>query len=245
MSAARGAASQMAGGSVAVAASRVARVAASRAVRVGVGRAVGVARRVALCALFAVTAAGCGVGAPEAREAPATVQVATGPAHPLPQGAADRFGFGSAASEARVGLWDRDVRPDGAGLPPGGGTAREGAAVYAAKCAACHGPTGTEGPNDRLAGGTWEPGAFPSGRTVGSYWPYATTVFDYVTRAMPQERPGSLTADETYAVVAWILHRNGLIGEDDRLDATTLPAVAMPARDRFVPDDRTGGPTIR
>jgi cytochrome c len=117
--------------------------------------------------------------------------------------------------------------------------------VYAAKCAACHGPTGTEGPNDQLVGGSWEPGAFPSGRTVGSYWPWATTIFDYVTRAMPQDRPGTLTADETYAAIAWILHRNGIVEEDDVLDASTLPAVEMPARDRFVPDDRTDGAAIR
>lgn len=156
----------------------------------------------------------------------------------------DRFGFGTPASPERVAAWDVDVRPDGVGLPEGSGTVAEGAQVYRMQCVSCHGETGVEGPNDRLVGREpWED--FPSTRTVGNYWPYATTLFDYMVRAMPQHYPGSLSADDTYAVIAWLLWRNEIIPEDAVMDRTTLPAVVMPARDRFVPDNRTGGDTIR
>ncbi len=96
-----------------------------------------------------------------------------------------------------------------------------------------------------VGGGPWGDAGPPPRRTIGSYWPYATTLFDYITRAMPQNAPGSLTADETYAVIAWLLARNGIVGEDAVMDASTLPAVVMPARDRFVPDDRKGGAEVR
>lgn len=156
----------------------------------------------------------------------------------------DRFGFGTPASEARIAAWDVDVRPDGVGLPPGSGTVAQGAEVFRIQCVSCHGPTGVEGPNDRLVGREpWED--FPTTRTVGNYWPYATTLFDYMVRAMPQHYPGSLSADDTYAVIAWLLWRNEIIPEDAVMDARSLPAVVMPARDRFVPDNRTGGDTIR
>ena len=156
----------------------------------------------------------------------------------------ERFAFGAPVDEARIALWDIDVRPDGVGLPPGSGTMAQGEAVYQRTCAACHGATGTEGPNNELVGN--EPwGEWPGARNVGSYWPYATTLFDYIRRAMPQNAPGSLTADETYAVIAWILARSEIIPADAVMDATTLPQVVMPARDRFVPDDRTGGPVVR
>jgi cytochrome c len=136
------------------------------------------------------------------------------------------------------------VRPDGVGLPPGSGTVAAGAAVYQQRCASCHGADGTQGRSGALVG--TEPWAeWPVNPTVGNYWPYATTLYDYIVRAMPQDRPGSLTADETYAVIAWILNRNQLIPADAVMNATTLPAVRMPARDRFVPDDRTGGPVVR
>jgi cytochrome c len=88
-------------------------------------------------------------------------------------------------------------------------------------------------------------GDFPAARAVGNYWPYATTLYDYIVRAMPLDAPGSLTADETYAVIAYVLHLNEILPADAVMDATTLPAVRMPARDRFVPDDRTDGPVIR
>lgn len=156
------------------------------------------------------------------------------------------FGFGRVADESLITRWDRDVGPDGVGLPEGRGTAADGAVVYLTRCAACHGLTGTEGPYDILVGGdAWGDGAAPRPRTLGNYWPYATTLFDYITRAMPQNAPGSLTADETYAVIAWLLARNGVVVEGDEMNAATLPAVVMPARDRFVPDNRRGGSEVR
>ena len=163
---------------------------------------------------------------------------------PRPTHWPDRFGFGEPASEARIAVWDLDVKPDGEGLPPGAGTVADGERVYGRACRSCHGATGVEGPNDRLVGtGVWDP--WPPGRAVGLYWPYATTLFDYIFKAMPGKRPGTLTADQTYAVIAYLLHLNGIVAEDAVMTAETLPAVVMPARDRFVPDDRTGGPVIR
>ena len=160
------------------------------------------------------------------------------------------FGFGRAATTAEIAAWDIDVGPDGAGLPPGQGTATEGAATYAAKCASCHGRTGKEGPNDVLVGR----GPFPSGtdtesrRTIGNYWPYATTIFDYVRRAMPFGAPRALTDDQYYAVTAYLLQREGIIQPGTVIDAKSLPAVQMPARSHFVLDDRagtTGGKNVR
>ena len=179
------------------------------------------------------------------------VAVACGPAEAgapdsavLPDGAPERFGFGQAASEARIAAWDIDVKPDGEGLPPGSGTVAQGEAIYRVQCIACHGATGTEGPDDRLVGtDPWED--WPTGSAVGNYWPYATTLFDYISKAMPQLTPGTLKADETYAVIAYILHLNGLVPGDAVMSAETLPAVVMPARDRFVPDDRRGGAEVR
>jgi cytochrome c len=171
--------------------------------------------------------------------------VADGPVHPLPAAAPARFAFGTPADPERIARWDIDVRPDGEGLPPGSGDVSRGARVWAETCVACHGATGTEGPFNVLVGGSWPEGGFPEGRTVGSYWPWATTLFDYIRRAMPQDRPGSLDADDTYAVIAWILHRNGIIEETDVMDRETLPHVVMPARDRFVRDDRMGGSEVR
>ncbi len=172
--------------------------------------------------------------------------------------APERFGFGQPAPRELIAALDTDVRPDGAGLPPGRGTAREGAAVYAKQCAACHGAEGEGGAADRLVGADPK-GVPPFGPayeqwrgsrpdvpfTIGNYWPYATTVFDYVRRAMPPSAPGSLTADETYAVVAWLLAQNGILGDDAVVSAETLPKVVMPARKMFVPDDRRGGRTVR
>ncbi len=162
----------------------------------------------------------------------------------LPANAPSRFEFGAEASEARIALWDVDVKPDGEGLPPGSGTVAEGERIFQMHCIACHGPTGTEGPNDQLVGS--EPwGEWPGSVTVGGYWPYATTLYDYITRAMPQLTPGILTADQKYAVIAFILNRNGIVPEDAVMNAETLPAVSMPARDRFVVDDRQGGAQVR
>jgi cytochrome c len=118
-------------------------------------------------------------------------------------------------------------------LPPGSGTAAAGKAVYDAKCIACHGADGAGQPNDRLVGGEGTLREAAPIRTIGSYWPYATTVFDYVRRAMPYVTPHTLTPDETYAVTAYLLARNGVIGEADVMDATTLPKVVMPNRANF------------
>ena len=154
-----------------------------------------------------------------------------------------RFGFGRSATSAEVDALDIDVRPDGAGLPPGRGTVADGEKTYAARCAACHGQTGREGPNDVLVGRQPRDG-FPFAdtpglpRTIGNYWPYSTTLFDYTRRAMPLGAPGSLRDDEVYDLVAYLLFLNELIPADAVIDATSLPKVRMPARDYFVADPR-------
>ena len=114
--------------------------------------------------------------------------------------------------------------------------------MYAAKCAGCHGPTGIEGPSDRLVGGQQTLQTPKPVKTIGSYWPYATTLYDYIRRAMPFDAPQSLTADDIYAVTAWLLYRNGIIGEEAVMDARTLPAVQMPNRQGFLPDPRPDVP---
>jgi len=150
------------------------------------------------------------------------------------------FGIGRPATDAEIKAEDIDIGPDGAGLPAGKGTAAEGATIYAAKCAQCHGKTGKEGPNDVLVGR----GPFPSGadttsrRTIGNYWPYATTVFDYIRRAMPAPAPGTLKDDDVYALTAFLLAENEIIPRDAVMDASTMPKVVMPARDKFVADPR-------
>ena len=161
------------------------------------------------------------------------------------------YGIGRPATAAEVAAWDIDVNPAGEGLPRGKGTAAEGAELFAAKCAACHGENG-EGLAAAPALVGREPReGFPFGqslkftRTVGNYWPYATTLYDYINRTMPPTAPGSLTADEIYAAVAWILARNEIIDSATVIDPKSLPGVRMPARDRFVPDDRVGGPEFR
>jgi S-disulfanyl-L-cysteine oxidoreductase SoxD len=143
--------------------------------------------------------------------------------------------LGKAASPEEIASWDVSIGPDGAGLPPGSGTPKQGEQVYLAKCGACHGEKGAGKPNDRLVGGQelLAPGQAPV-KTIGNFWPYATTVFDYVRRAMPLNEPKSLRDDEVYAVVAYILMLNGVIGENDTMDARTLPAVRMPNRDGFI-----------
>jgi cytochrome c len=192
----------------------------------------------AAAALLALAA--CGPTEGDSAPQGAVTALATGTPEGLPAHAPERFGFGSEATAARIAMWDIDVKPDGEGLPPGSGSVAQGERVYLTHCIACHGPTGTEGPNDRLVG--TEPwGDWPGSLTVGGYWPYATTLFDFIRKAMPQLTPGVLTANETYAVIAYILHLNGIVPEDAVMDAQALPAVRMPARDRFVVDDRSGG----
>jgi mono/diheme cytochrome c family protein len=154
------------------------------------------------------------------------------------------FGIGRAATSAEIAAWDIDIGPDGTGLPAGRGSVADGATLYAARCAGCHGKSGIEGPNDVLVGKSAGQ-SFPFAadaripKTIGNYWPYATTLFDYIRRAMPPDMPGSLKDDEVYALVAHLLAWNGIVGNDAVLDAASLPKVHMPARDRFVPDART------
>jgi cytochrome c len=142
-------------------------------------------------------------------------------------------GLGVPATPEQVAGWDISISPDGAGLPPGTGTAAAGKTVYEAKCVACHGVDGAGRPNDVLVGGQGTLREAAPIRTIGSYWPYATTVFDYIRRAMPYVTPHTLTADETYAVTAYLLALNGVIAQDDVMDATSLPKVVMPNRANF------------
>jgi S-disulfanyl-L-cysteine oxidoreductase SoxD len=144
--------------------------------------------------------------------------------------------LGAAASAEEIARYDISIPPSGAGLPSGSGTARQGAAVYAAKCQVCHGEKGAGKPADPLAGGIGTLATPRPVRTVGSYWPYATTLFDYVRRAMPLDRPLSLTDEEVYQVSAYVLYLNGLIAEDAAMTAATLPQVRMPNRDGFIDD---------
>jgi len=143
-------------------------------------------------------------------------------------------GLGRPIDEAAVKGWDISVLPDGTGLPPGQGTAAEGAVVYAAKCASCHGPNGAGGSNAALIGRPPLDKGIDSPKTIAGFWQNATTLFDYVRRAMPWPQPRSLSDDEVYALTAWVLARNGIIGEGDPMNAATLPRVRMPNRDGFI-----------
>jgi mono/diheme cytochrome c family protein len=143
--------------------------------------------------------------------------------------AADGPGLGKPISEADLTKWDISVPPDGKGLPSGSGTPAQGVAVYAEKCEVCHGKDGAGGTNAALAN---PPGK--SDRTMALYVPNATTIFDFTRRAMPWPQPKTLANDEVYALTAFILARNKIIGENDVMNAETLPKVAMPNRDGFV-----------
>ena len=147
-------------------------------------------------------------------------------------------GLGRVATPQEIAAWDVSIPPSGAGLPAGSGTVKDGEAVYVAKCQACHGPKGAGKPADPLVGGVGTLASDKAVRTVGSFWPYATTLFDYTRRAMPTTRPMSLTDNEVYAVTAYLLYLNGIIGENDEMNAQTLPRVRMPNRDGFI--DRSG-----
>jgi S-disulfanyl-L-cysteine oxidoreductase SoxD len=150
------------------------------------------------------------------------------------QGPSQGPNLGRAAGADEIAAWDISISPSGAGLPAGSGSSRQGAAIYVAKCQACHGPNGAGKPADALAGGIGTLASDNPVRTVGSYWPYATTLFDYVRRAMPANAPMSLTHDEVYAVSAYILNLNDIIAADAVMNAQTLPQVKMPNRDGFV-----------
>lgn len=162
---------------------------------------------------------------------------------PLP----DKPRFGQPVSESELAAWDIDVRTrDGRGLPPGRGTVAEGRQVYAAKCAACHGAEAKGGPvYGSMVGGI---GSFTTSRRVvtpGSMYPYAPILFDYIRRAMPMDRPQTLTANEVYALSAYLLHLNGLIAAEAAMDAQSLPAVRMPNREGFIVDDRPDAKAVR
>ncbi|WP_454871894.1 c-type cytochrome [Paraburkholderia xenovorans] len=179
--------------------------------------------RMALAALLSLAAlASCTSATPIARK--------TGAAH----------GIGTPLTGEDLAAWNIDVAPDGRGLPAGSGDVATGARIFAAKCAACHGAQGEGGLGDALVGGQGTLASTKPKRTVGSYWPYATTLFDYIRRAMPYNAPESLTADEVYAVSAFLLNRNGIVPADTRLDAASLPRVVMPNRGGFVADPRPG-----
>jgi cytochrome c len=160
----------------------------------------------------------------------ATASLAQTPSYP---------NIGRTPTKEEIQAWDISVGPDGKGLPPGQGTAKDGAPIFAAKCAVCHGANG-EGAKigPRVVGGIADTETLTTlkpVRTVGGYWPYATTVWDFINRAMPRGQSGTLTANEVYALTAFILAKSEIIKEDDVLDAKTLPKVQMPNRNGFVP----------
>ena len=164
------------------------------------------------------------------------------------------YGLGTPASAADIAALNTDVSPSGEGLPAGTGDATRGAALYAAQCASCHGAKGEGGPgsppNPPLVGREPREG-FPFGndvklvRTVGNYWPEATTLFDYIKRTMPLTAPGSLSDDDVYSLTAHLLVANEILPAGATLDSASLVAVTMPAKNRFVPDNRRGGPEVK
>lgn len=154
------------------------------------------------------------------------------------------FGFGRKASRAEIVKWDIDISPDGKGLPPGIGWSEQGKRIYDVKCIACHGPGGVGGVNGSLVASIDTSGKRKE-NTIGSYWPFATTIFDYIRRSMPFNAPGSLSDQEVYHLTAYLLHANKIIEEKTRINATTLPNIVMPSHHLFIPDDRTGGKLIK
>ena len=158
--------------------------------------------------------------------------------------------IGRDATSSEIRAWDIDVNSSGAGLPSGRGTYAEGVAVFAAQCASCHGAKGegippaprlvNQGPKEfRFAEDT------KAVKTIGNYWPYSTTLFDYINRAMPYQTPGSLSHDNVYSVVAFLLAENGIITKDEVMNSRTLPRVKMPGAGHFVVDDRPGGKVFK
>ena len=148
------------------------------------------------------------------------------------------YGIGRSATPAEIAGWSIDIDRDGNNLPPGSGTVTHGREVFDQQCAACHGTKGEGAVGDRLVGGQGTLATPKPVRTVGSYWPYAPTLFDYIRRAMPQNAPQSLSNEDVYAVSAYILNLNGLLAADATLDAKTLAAIKMPNRSMFVGDPR-------
>jgi cytochrome c553 len=187
------------------------------------GRSMRTPVRVALAALLSLTAlASCSSIAPGGQYAEASHDI------------------GTPVTDQDLAAWNIDVAPDGRGLPAGSGDVATGAHLFAAKCAACHGAQGQGGLGDPLIGGQGTLASAKPKRTVGSYWPYATTLFDYIRRAMPYNAPESLSADEVYALSAFLLNQNGIVPANTRFDAASLPRVVMPNHDGFVVDPRPG-----
>lgn len=148
------------------------------------------------------------------------------------------YGVGRPPTDEEVKSWDRTIPADGEGLPPGSGTATLGKPIYEERCASCHGSKGEDRRYNLLVGGHGTLTTDKPITTVGSFWAHAPTVWSYINRSQPLDDPGSLTADQVYAVTAYLLHLNGIVGEHDVLDARTLPQVRMPNRDGFVLDSR-------
>jgi mono/diheme cytochrome c family protein len=142
-------------------------------------------------------------------------------------------GLGKPITQSDLAPWDINILPDGSNLPPGSGTAADGTKIFAEKCSACHGDNGKGGRAARLIGGPPK-ASLDGGKTIANYWPVATTLFDFIRRAMPFTQPRSLTDQEVYALCAYLLAENKLIGQNDEMSATTLPKVHMPNRDNFV-----------
>ena len=141
--------------------------------------------------------------------------------------------LGKPITQADLAEWDINVLPDGTNLPAGSGKAADGAKIFAQKCVACHGENGQGGTAVRLIGGPPK-ATLDGGKTIANYWPYATTVFDFIRRAMPWQQPKTLSDDEVYAVTAYILALNKIVGEEDVINSETLPKVKMPNRDGFI-----------
>ena len=171
-------------------------------------------------------------------------------AKPVAPGAPKSYGIGRAATPDEIKKIDIDVMPDGRGLPEGRGTVADGQTIYAAKCQSCHGAGGAGATAERLvgrdSGPNWNFATDPKlVKTIGNYWPYATTLYDYTYRAMPFMQPGTLTPNETYALTAYLLALNKIVPEDAVMDQATLPKVVMPSRDKFVMDNRKGGKVVK
>jgi cytochrome c len=163
------------------------------------------------------------------------------------QGNPVHYGFGRTPTPGEIAALDIDVSPDGKGLPPGHGSVAEGAKIFAAACASCHGEKGELATlaGNALAGGIGTLASAKPVKTVGSYWPYSTILFDFVRRAMPFNAPQSLSADETYAVTAYVLALNGIIAQDAELNAQNLAAVKMPNREGFEAADWKAGQAVK
>ena len=152
------------------------------------------------------------------------------------------YGIGRTPSADELKKIDIDILPDGRGLPQGSGSAATGKPVYTQRCATCHGPTGREGPQDILVGGNGTLATAKPLKTVGSYWPYATTLWDYIRRAMPFDHPGTLTDNDVYALTAYVLYLNDIVHEDTVVSQSTLATIEMPNRNGFVADPRPDVP---